>query len=274
MNITKSVEPAATNVPFVEGFYIPPTVVKSKTNAQRRIGIQGPASGGKTYSALTFPNPLVLDFDNGLTAHPDVDHVPFYDPEFIGKYNPNFKPKIKGTFPNRRDALLKWLEEDALKLHPEQTLIIDSWTTVQSAFDQQQELEPKATKSGGIDEYDFWAKKIDFSRKVSQYLCSVKCNVVVTLHETAVRDIKTGQLLEKISPLMQGKFLAELKIYYTDFFRMVNEEEKKEGKVVGCKYFWQVRSDSNFDAKCRLPKLPLGMVRIPATYESIQQYGS
>src|SRR6266496_3757289 len=104
------------------------------------------------------------------------------------------------------------------------------------------------------------------------YLCSLKSHVVCCCHESKVRDIKTGQLLEKSQPLMQGKFYSQMKRYFTECFRCIVEEKKnKEGKVIGAEYFWQVMSDNQFDAKTRLT-FPEGTFKIIPHFDIFNQY--
>src|SRR6266576_2890814 len=83
--------------------------LKNVTYPQIRLGIQGPPASGKTTSALTFPNVVVMDLDNGLTKYSgkDIISIPFYDYDWIVKYG--FPPKKPGAQPNRRDAILKFL---------------------------------------------------------------------------------------------------------------------------------------------------------------------
>src|SRR6266446_381603 len=142
--------------------------LRSKKFSQIRLGLQGHPATGKTYSAMTFPNPFIMDLDNGLTkfAGHDINIIPFYDYDWICNFDSKYKPSKPGAQPNRRDAILKFLREEALKMTNEQTLILDSWTSLQTFFDQQQELEPKITKTGQIDEYAFWASKIEYSEKI------------------------------------------------------------------------------------------------------------
>ena len=258
--------------------YIPPLAISLKNLEfpQIRLGLQGASGTGKTWAALTFPNPLVLDFDNGLTAHKgkDIFKIPFHDPRFITEI---MKMSLKKPYdpPNRRDALKKWLREEGPKLQSNQTLILDSWSTMQDGFDQQTELEPSYTKLGAIDDFAFWELKIEYSRDITEMLMGLNCHVVVTFHEISQRDIKTGQLLEKIQPLMQGKFLSKLKIPFTDFFRqhaigklgvdkqpMIINGRKLEQDI---EYFWQIKGDNTIDCKTRMTRKE---ILIPAHFNS------
>lgn len=250
--------------------------LENKKFAQIVLGIQGPPGTFKTGAALTFPNPVICDFDNGLTAYAGQSKVvmPFHDNAWICAYaGGKFKNKKPEHQPNRRDAFLEFLRTDGFKLAPEQTLVVDSWTTLQDAFDAQQKLEPRYTDKGKEDDFWPWECKIKYSKEVITLLRSIRCNVVVNFHETQVRDIASGQLLDKVAPLMQGKFVAQLKLYFTDFFRATTEDEKNAaGKVVKTRFLWQVRSDNKFDAKTRLT-LPDGTYQIPASYNSFTEYG-
>ena len=250
------------------------TNMSAVKNQPIRLGLQGPPGSGKTTSALTFPGVLVLDFDHGLQAFAgqDVRTVPFYSSDWIIQYG--FKPTSPIGGPNRRDAFLKWLREEAPKLVASDTLVVDSWSTVQDAFDLQTSLEPKYTKEGKIDDYDFWERKIEFSREVMIRLNGLRCNVIVCFHETQIRDAKTGMLLDKIAPLMQGKFVARIKQYFSDYFRCsveTTEVKDASGKVIETKrnYVWQVNSNALFDAKRR--SLQTDKLFVPAHYSSLDQ---
>ncbi len=254
--------------------HIPEKSLNLKTTSfpQIRLGLCGEPCSGKTTSALTFPNIIVADFDGGLTrfSGENITFIPFYDEEWICNYG--FRPTKPKATANSRDAFLKFLEEDVLKMSADQTLLLDSWTALQNAFDLQQELEPKVTKEGKLDDFHFWAKKIEYAEKIVVRLKACKCHVVVTFHEDKVRDKNTGQLLDKIAPLMQGKFVAQLKSHFTDFFHMLCEEEKdKEGKVTKCNYFWQIASNNRVDIKTRLT-FPEGTFKVEPHFRVFEQY--
>jgi hypothetical protein len=115
------------------------------------------------------------------------------------------------------------------------------------------------------------------------HLTSARANIVVNFHETQQRDPKTGQLIDKILPLMQGKFVASLKKYFSDFYRCIvfdvldstgkptlkkDPNTGKETREKLVEYYWQVKSDGTFDAKTRMTgEVPM---YIPQGYKNIK----
>jgi len=276
--------------------YIPPDTytLEHAYSSQVRLGIYGRPGSGKTWAALTFPNPVVLNLDNKLGAHlgrKDVTVVPLNDPEYIwnvlkvsnepykyGRHSTN-NPKLPS---NRRDAVIKWLSEHGAKLIPEQTLILDSWTSLQNSFHEQQDLEPAYTAQNKVNDFHPWMEKIKYSARVCKLLEGLKCNVVVTFHEHAERDIKSGELLDSFQPLMQGKFIAELAGHFTDFFRarvIPKFNVKKEQVVINAppggdyaiqedrEFFWQIRQDVESESQTTSLTKVGNFKYIKATYE-------
>jgi len=191
---------------------------KAPHDPQIRLGIQGPPKVGKTWAALTFPNPVVLNLDRGLGAHvgrSDVFEVPFYNPTFADSI---IKRAGTSNPPNRKDAILKWLGTEALKLAKEQTLIIDGSTGLESAHDTQYNLEPWITKQGKIDEWGLYKSKNQYFGDITDALKSLQCNVVYICHETVDRD-KDGNLSGGVRPLLQGQAGDKLAGNFTDWFR-------------------------------------------------------
>ncbi len=246
--------------------------LKDQKITKIRLGIQGEPGSGKTTAALTFPNPVVVNFDDGLHGQlgKDIIEIPFWDHEWVVRYGfPPSKPDKSGH-PNRKGAILKWLKTEGMLLQSDQTLILDSWTSIQDAFDIEQVLFPRITKeTGEVDDRDFWAKKIDFNDELVSYIRGVKCNVVVIFHETHTRDPKTGALLRKIEPLMQGSFTKKLKVHFPNFFRQVSESVKSaDGKQIKTEWYWQIKSSDEFEAKCHYV-IPDTLLRIKADYNEL-----
>lgn len=263
--------------------YIPKEAIDIKeTSHLFRIGIQGAPKTGKTWAALTFPNPVVLDFDNNLRGFSEVYpekkilSIPFWKPEFCDSIAPRTRlPTGAPTPANRRDALRVWLDKNITKFQPGQTVIWDSFTRGQDGFDQQQDLEPQYTKGGTIDEFAFWRLKQEYTRDILNWLNTANCDVIVIFHETGERNA-AGLLTGKLKPMMEGKFCDKLAGYFTDWFRqVVVEEEDKDnkGNVIGKTrhYYWQTKGDNIANCGTSLRKLdiknPKGFV--PATYESL-----
>lgn len=267
--------------------YIPDKAktLDTKTDLQLRIALQGYGGTGKTTSALTFPNPVVLDIDNSADKHntqavgidtKNVHVLPFYDQSFLDEIKP------RG---NLRDVFRTWIEKHASLFAPEQTLVLDSWTFLQDAFDKQTDLEPVYTKKGEIDEFAFWARKQDYARDILNALQRVKCNVIVIFHETVERD-NNGRLTGKVTPLMQGRFADKLLNYFTYWFRQIAMEKSIEEKLAkdmqitvealkricdfstnNSMYTWQTQTTTIANCKSKIPFQRF----VPAHYKIFQE---
>ena len=252
-----------------------------------RVLIVGAAKSGKTFSAMTFPNPIVLDFDNGLTAFKgrnDIIRIPFYSDAWCIE---KAKCSVKNDTVDRYNGLCKWIKEEGFKLSKEQTLVLDSWTTYQSYSDIYLAKNPVIIKdsSGKLveDSYKYWDKKQKQAEVIHTLLTSLECHVVVLAHELHERDKETGQLLDKIKPLMQGQFPNRMSNYYTDVFRMVavSETTKESAELMrvsngdltklqkDTKYYWQCKQSNAFNACTRMHT---EQMYIEPTFESFRKY--
>lgn len=274
--------------------YIPPNAQplnKLTTLPQIRLGLQGMPGNGKTWSALTFPNPIVCDFDRGLGAHvgrSDVHEIPFYDGKFCDSI---VRRDGITTPPNRRDAFKKWLMTEALKLTAEQTLVIDGSTGIQNAFEMQYNLNPVVTKSGQIDDYAVWRQKVEYFGEIMESIRMLSCHVVYICHETPDRD-KKGELNGLVRPLLTGQFADQLASHFTDFFRVhaiakpsaeqmskfrdwlkIDEPTCKEWLQTGTPqtiYLWQTQADEI--AKCKTSSLVNAPKFILADFRMFEKY--
>jgi ABC-type dipeptide/oligopeptide/nickel transport system ATPase component len=242
--------------------HIPDGAVNLKDiKPQIKLGIQGESGTGKTYVALGFPNPVVVDTDGNLSrfAGKDIPTLPFHNIEFLESYhNGTFKARTTSInrIPNLKDAMLHFIYNDARKFEREQTLIIDSWSSIMDNVNNWYCANPVMTKTdkgdlvenlrGMYGEYKHYATIFFAGVK------TLKCNVVVTFHEWKPRDKITGNLIEdKIAPLMEGSYKDQLKKHFTEFFRMVN---------IDGRYLMQVKPNKKFDAVTRAGIDPKALV--------------
>lgn len=261
--------------------------------AQLRVGLQGFFGTGKTYAALTFPNPVVVNLDRGLGIHvgrKDVIEVKIYDKDFCKKVNPNFGPSNPKI--NQKDVLEQWLKTEATKLEEDQTLVIDGITGIQNAYHNWYAYNPVYSKSGKENEFGEWNIKLVYFGFIFDLLKTLRCHVVVICHETEKKE--KGEYTGKVRPLLRGQFGDELGSHFTDFFRCfsaskpkdkasIKEEALKLWKMTRdefwdmCStftgesiYYWQTESDDAFDGKAsslvNAPKF------IPATYKSFLKW--
>lgn len=252
--------------------YIPPGSIpldKVDHNFQLRLGIQGMPGTGKTFSAVSFPNPAVVSFDRGLISHmgrKDVIEIPFYDEKFVDKIHLR---DGSSQPPNRKEAFTDWLQINSSKFTVSQTLIIDGGTGIQSSYHSWYRANEGnfLTKEGKIDKYIQWRMKVDYFAEIMLYLKSMKCNVIYLTHESPDRN-KEGDLTGEVRPLLTGQFQDELVSHFTDWYRAVtiskpSPEKLEDFKKIGgtqewinstpnnCQtiYIWQTQS--NEVAKCK-----------------------
>lgn len=240
--------------------YIPPTAYEiSQSPKKIRIGIQGMPGTGKTGSALTFPNPTILNFDDTdidglIKSIPELKdvkprQVPFYSEQFIAETLK--EPYVGGSLKlvDRREAFAKWLERENTKFTPDSTVILDSWSSMQDAFDSItfHPSQKVYSKQGEENFYAAWDAKIAYSSRIIEALKSCNCHVVVLFHEQLERDKKTGELLNKLQPVMQGKFITELKRHFPYYVRAIYRDKEDDNGPAG--YIWQVKSSDTFDCK-------------------------
>src|ERR1017187_8932259 len=117
--------------------YIPQgckSMLEADPNGRIRLGLQSSPFGGKTTSAMTFPNPVVLSYDNklgGFIGRPDIIEVPFYSGQYVDSIKKRDGVMAK---PNQKEALQIWLANEAPKFSAEQTLVVDGSTGIEVAF--------------------------------------------------------------------------------------------------------------------------------------------
>lgn len=218
-------------------------------DAQIRVGLQGPAFSGKTTAALTFPNPIILSIDRKVSAHShrsDVILIPFHDVTFVDKI---VKRDGLQAPPNRKDALIRWLSTEGIKLKSNQTLILDHSTGIEENFHiwfNFNENELASTKNGMIDSFVRWNMAKAYFEELHSCLKSVPANVIYICHETPKYD-KEGKDTGKLRPLLAGQSGDKLGQNLTDFFRSIPIAKPKNPEAVKkFKEVWRL-SDSTYE---------------------------
>lgn len=219
-----------------------------------RIGIQGFGKTGKTWSALSFPNPVILDTDNNIPKyHPLVVEgklltVPFWDSDYL-KEELSIVPKKEDQHPPTCFAVLKWLRAYGKEFNSEQTLILDSMTRVHDSFDLYHYDNPFYDNKGNKDTWKVYNYKQTWFTDLHNVIESLKCNFVSLCHETVERD--EGRIIG-IKPLLTGVFADKLPTRYQEWFRqrVIAAKDDKGKEIVDPetgkakpRYIWEIKSD-------------------------------
>lgn len=196
-----------------------PYITTAPAIPQIRFGIIGAPGTGKTTFALTFPNPLVLDYDGKLP--PGTISVPFSNQQWL-RAQTTWKRPSQVNFADR-DALNYWLRIEGPKLPPDTTVILDSWTSVMNRLDMWHDAVKHqlfySEKKKEVDGFAVHADRISFAVEVFNLFKALPCNFVVTMHEQIERNDE-GLPTGNIKPLMKGQFADQMAAHLTGFFRM------------------------------------------------------
>ena len=241
------------------------TEVSSSVNL---FGIQGEAGTGKSFAALSFPKPVVMDYDKKVPPK-EVVGIPFLIT--VPFYSDNFIHEIMGTKPplqaNRKLATIKWLRKEAVKLTADYTLVLDSYTIGIDNMHNLFVLNNQAlfvNRDGAYDGYKAFNDKLLFNIELFAVLKSLDCTVVVIFHEQIARNEK-GQPTGKYRPLCTGQFKDQI---CGHFGTLLRQTKTNEGE-----HWWSVKSDSYFNAMVSpCYQIPADVKRIRSSYDSLQQY--
>ena len=249
--------------------YIPPgcsTLAAMTSKQQIRLGIQGFPGVGKTWSALTFPKPVVVNLNKGLGVHIGREDVISVERSLFGKQH-----EVK-------DRLLDWLNEHGPRFSSEQTLILDSLTDLETYYHLWYECNKMQflTKTGKLDDFAEWSVKEKYFDELFNLFQGLSCDIVVITHETEQPDKQyPGQAITysgKIRPLFTGKIKDKLTHTFTDWFRQGCCDKPSIDKITPdmlsswkvsidemkamlntfpdkTLYYWQTQGDDKFDAK-------------------------
>lgn len=204
---------------------------------------------GKTRSALTFPDPFVLDLANRL-PRAGIPNAPFWKPAFVDKLS----PRVSAVHPpNVRDALMAFIVDNQAML-ADKTAILDGLGEAETAFHQQTEdvEKVKANVGGGI----LFGKKLSYFNGLFATLARVARRVVVTCHLAPIyrRDDTTGADMPtgKSRPMMTGQFAERIAGYTTAMILcQANSEYDAGAGQMNTSYWWYIKPTQSFDARIR-----------------------
>lgn len=209
----------------------------------------GSPFAGKTYAALSFPNPLVLDFDN-KNMREGIPTIPFYDDNFVESI---VRRKNPAHPVNRKAALEVWLQQNVGKLK-DYTVILDALTNVEVAFHQQVfGVEERWGQNGGL----YFGDKLNYFQGVCALLAASGARVIINCHLVPVytRDSNTGLDIAtgKNKAAVTGSTAEKLPSFCTS---VVYAYAKIDGIKGTISYFWVLRPCPAFDARTIATKIP------------------
>jgi len=271
--------------------YTPPgcrTLDQVTARQQVRLGIQGYPGTGKTWAALTFPNPIVLNLNKGIGAH-------------VGRKDVIEVPREKFKTPTEvKDNVIEWLQQVGPKLTNEQTLIFDSVTDFEVYYHlwfNANKLQLALGSGGKVNDFAEWNFKEKVFDELFNLFQGLACDVVMITHESDQPDKPApGQAASysgKIRPLFTGKVKDKICHTFTDWFRqgscglvpddkitpellsdwkMTKPEFQAMQKTFPDKtlYYWLTVGDDKFDGKASSLVSPPKYM--PANFSSFQKY--
>lgn len=255
--------------------YAVPT--STEVDPQVRLMLVGPPKSGKTYAATTFPNPLIVDFDNGLTSAElrakKLATLPFYDEAWLRTQYKQLHPSATSplkpasafvTFLNSRELMAMDLGD---------TLVLDSLSTLSDAVKFELTPQIPVGKDGKDDGYWYWRNWSNWFAALCTKIKSLRCNVVLIAHEQEIRDSETGRV-NAFKYILQGQeFSPRLPQFFTDIYRQTKEVKEVPGTAAGDKlakrvtetYLWQIKSSPQFMCETRMKT---DRQFVPANYSS------
>lgn len=269
------INPNVVELKQPSGLYIPSFANNSKDLdvAQRRVLLCGFPGDGKTFtSAMTSPNPTIVDIDKGITDPRIVDRaiptIDIWDSKFTDKH---FKTSIKSN------AVKAFLKEHGMKYAKEQTLIIDSissWQDSLLTFNWSDAMCPKFKGTQEKDPFSFYDIIKDYWTEVFTIMMGLNCHVIITAHlNEKYKMVDNKQILEGLVTNIEGSTKHTIGRFFTDVIRQKAVGKKGMGanaENITTEYLWQVKPDDMFKAKSRAP---IETLHIPADFNKLLTLG-
>lgn len=226
-----------------------PTVTTSLTtapDADKFVVCCGAAFSGKTTFALTFPNPIVLDFDRKIPKA-GVKNIEFWNESLIRQLAP--QANTQSRYVNRRDALQNWLIDNIGK-YTDHTGILDSLSNLETAFHQQTEFVEgiKANVGGG----QLFGRKMSYMCDIFALMKDVFGRVVINVHLAPIVAINpttgTDQATGKFKPACSGSFAERIPTFATSILFLQRETTTPDfSKPSVTKYLAYLRPTVSFE---------------------------
>lgn len=240
--------------------------VKSTEVTNLRVLLIGYPHAGKTFAALSFPDPYVIDFDNKLPLN--TANFPFHNEEWVRTTFPQQDHRM-GC--NRRDAFLSFLRSQ-MNNYTGHTLILDSWTLCMATYSAWARQNPGQfmSKEGNVDPRKIFLDKLEYSVEVVTLLSGHKGHVVVTAHASPERDEK-GKVTGTFRPFTTGQFRDIMSGFFNTALLVQYKQEWERTYPSTLGHTFAVKPSMTFK-----PMLPPGaptptVDQIPATYKDLQQ---
>lgn len=224
--------------------------------------IIGPPKTGKTTFCLSWPEPIVINFDNN--SPPGVDEIPMWNPEFLDTL-----AKRRSTYPNVRDATLKVMRQlDTLRQGG--TLILDSIGLMEASYTAQQETDPKPMVMQKDKSMIPNTQAMYGDRKVwyETILCALpryNGNVFALVHQAQEYD-DNGMQTGMIYPAISGQMKSKLAGFFNNCWQTVIRDLPNGDKAYDVRLSGSAKLGLGTSFKC-----PLGTIE-NATYEKFKPY--
>jgi len=235
----------------------------------RFILLAGAPFSGKTTACLSFPDPLLLSFDNKAPIA-DVDIIPFHDDAFVDSIQRRANPYNPA---NRKEAFKIWLENNILKCKG-RTVILDSLTGLETAFHQQTfDVEKKWGVNGGL----YFGDKLSYFQSCCALLSASGGRVIINAHLVPiyVRDAATGADVPtgKNKAALSGSMAEKIGAFCTSIIYafVTPANSNMDGTL---KFKWALRPCPAFDARTLATKIPpsgeLDVTKPASAYEQFK----